>query len=75
MFAEQHCRLGVDQLLKLIIAEGSVSKRLQNDVTAAKKGFEKAISMRCNGRPSIAPHLALASLHFNQRNYTEALRL
>ena len=47
----------------------------QGDVAAAKKGFEKALRMRCNGRPSIAAHLALASLQFSQRNYTEALRL
>jgi hypothetical protein len=47
----------------------------QGDVAVAKKGFEKALRMRCNGRPSIAAHLALASLQFSQRNYTEALRL
>ncbi|KAL4854380.1 RNA polymerase-associated protein CTR9 [Chlorella vulgaris] len=61
-----------EQLPELVLGAVALVK---NDVTAAKKGFEKAISMRCNGRPSIAPHLALASLHFNQRNYTEALRL
>ncbi len=31
--------------------------------------------MRCNGRSSIAAQLALAALHFNQRNYQEALKL
>lgn len=48
---------------------------LQGDVPTARKGFEKALRMKCNGRSSIAAQLALASLHFGQKNYTEALRL
>lgn len=31
--------------------------------------------LKCNGRPSVAPQLALAALHFNQRSYADALRL
>lgn len=48
---------------------------LQGDTVAARKGFENAARMRCNGRPSIAAQLALANLQFNQRNYADALRL
>lgn len=48
---------------------------LQGDTAAAKKGFDNAARMRCNGRPSIAAQLGLANLHFNQHNYVEALRL
>lgn len=44
-------------------------------MVGARKGFEKALRMRCNGRSSIAAQLALAALHFNQRNYHEALKL
>lgn len=47
----------------------------QGDMVGARKGFEKALRMRCNGRSSIAAQLALAALHFNQRNYHEALKL
>lgn len=48
---------------------------MQGDLVGARKGFEKALRMRCNGRSSIAAQLALAALHFNQRNYQEALKL
>ena len=47
----------------------------QGDTATARKGFEKALRMRCNGRSSIAAQLALAALHFNQRSYAEALKL
>lgn len=48
---------------------------LQGDTAAARKGLEKAMRLKCNGRTSIAAQLALASLLFNQRSYAEALRL
>jgi hypothetical protein len=35
----------------------------------------KAMGMKCNGRSSVAPQLALASIHFEQQRYNEALRL
>jgi hypothetical protein len=44
-------------------------------VEGARKEFERASRLRSNGRPSIAGLLALANLHFNQRNYKEALEL
>ena len=47
----------------------------QGDVASARKGFEKALRLKCNGRPSVAAQLALAALHFGQQNYLEALRL
>jgi len=49
--------------------------RLQGDPVGARKGFENAIRMRCNGRASIAAQLALANLHFNQQNYAESQRM
>ena len=47
----------------------------QGDTTGARKECEKAMRLKCNGRPSVAPQLALAALHFNQRSYADALRL
>lgn len=41
----------------------------------ARKGFEKALRLKCNGRPSVAAQLALANLHFTQKNYGAALKL
>ncbi|EFN52318.1 hypothetical protein CHLNCDRAFT_139104 [Chlorella variabilis] len=61
-----------EQLPELVLGAVALAK---NEAMVARKAFEKAMRMRCNGRPSIAPHLALANLHFNQRNYTDALRL
>ena len=48
---------------------------LQGDVEGARRGYEKAMRMRCNGQQSVAAHLALAALQFGQHNYLEALKL
>lgn len=61
-----------EQLPELVLAHVALIK---GDTVAARKGFENAARMRCNGRPSIAAQLALANLQFNQRNYADALRL
>ncbi|PRW61484.1 RNA polymerase-associated CTR9-like protein [Chlorella sorokiniana] len=61
-----------EQLPELVLGHVALVK---GDTAGARKGFEKALRMRCNGRSSIAAQLALAALHFNQRNYQEALKL
>ena len=47
----------------------------QGDTNGARKMFEAASRLRCNGRPSIAAQLALANLSFSQRNFAEALKM
>lgn len=47
----------------------------QGDVGTARKEFENASRLRCNGRPSVAGMLALARLTFASGQYSEALAL
>ncbi|PSC73221.1 RNA polymerase-associated CTR9-like protein [Micractinium conductrix] len=48
---------------------------IRGDTNGARKMFEAASRLRCNGRPSIAAQLALANLSFSQRNFAEALKM
>ncbi|MCJ1422133.1 hypothetical protein MMC29_000012 [Sticta canariensis] len=47
----------------------------RRDYVAAQRSFEEAIRHKNNGRQSIAGVLALANLHFQNSNYSEALKL
>lgn len=51
------------------------SSLLQGDSDTGKQHFRKAMGMKCNGQSGVAPQLALASIHFGQQQYNEALRL
>ncbi|BDA40854.1 RNA polymerase-associated protein CTR9 homolog [Coccomyxa sp. Obi] len=45
----------------------------RGDMESAKRHFTSAAMAKCNGRPNIAGTLALASVHFQQGNYNNAL--
>lgn len=48
---------------------------LTGNVSVARKEFQVAQRSRCNGRRSVAGHLALARLEYASKNFSKALKL